>query len=132
MAAGRAWAKGTLSEEPHIERQEDDAFSDAKRFGIDETIIVTMLDQQNHNRDISDQAFNGVWPDNVKAVTAFVAGCSQWRTVSTPGGVLFVGLDYASARVAWKAFRIKIKKDLFTRLQVIEFAAAKAMNGGRS
>jgi len=89
-----------------------------------------MLDHQNH--EPLDGTFNGVWPDNVKAVTAFVAGCSQWRTVSTPGGVLFVGLDYASARVAWKAMNIKIKKDLFTRLQVIEFSAAKAMNGGRS
>ena len=124
--AARAWANGTLCAEPNIlaHRDDDDAFADARRFGIDENKVKIMLEAQNNNEAFGE--FGGVWPVNAQAVHAFIAVCSQWRTM----GTLFAGLDYVAVKVVFKAMKIKLNEDLLMRLQVMEFTAAKALNGG--
>ncbi|MFK5980880.1 MAG: DUF1799 domain-containing protein [Rhizobiaceae bacterium] len=80
-----------------------------------------MLNQSTH------ESFTGVWPVNVAAVTAFTVVCSQWRT----SGAFYLGLDYPGVNIALKAVGIKLSKDLFSRLQVIEFTVTKLLNGGQ-
>jgi hypothetical protein len=106
MAAGRHWAG--------LRGGGDEAAADAARFGLDALPAA------------ADDRF-GLWPVNRAAVEAFLAAASQWRTA----GMMFVGLDYAGAAVAWAARKIELTADLMDRLQVVEAAARDALNERR-
>jgi hypothetical protein len=71
----------------------------------------------------------GVWPENRQAVEAFLACQTQWRVLAGFKQVLFIGLDYAGARAALDALAIAITPDLWRDLQIMEAAAAHALNG---
>lgn len=76
---------------------------------------------------------DGVLPQNVATVSAFLAVASQWRTILVPTEMsvrtVFVGLDYAGARVALDALGIAVDPALWAGLAVMEQAAAAALNG---
>jgi hypothetical protein len=79
---------------------------------------------------------DGVWPDNVAVVRAFLAASSQWRSVVAGGGlaparIFYVGLDYAGAKVAIDALGIAITPELFVGIQVMEDAAREILNAPR-
>jgi uncharacterized protein DUF1799 len=79
----------------------------------------------------------GVWPEHVEIVAAFLCCASQWRTASIGGGLaptrpMFIGLDYASARVGIEAAGIAITPRLWGGLRVMEAAAREALNGFRA
>jgi hypothetical protein len=76
---------------------------------------------------------DGVWPEHVAAVTAFLSAQTQWRTAvrwlpSGVAGTWWIGLDYAGARVAIEAAGIAITPALWARLATIEHAAIAALN----
>ncbi|MBW4708620.1 DUF1799 domain-containing protein [Roseobacter sp. YSTF-M11] len=72
----------------------------------------------------------GVWPENVDAVMAYLAVCTQWRIVARADGPMHaVGLDYAGVRDGLKLARIKPSPALWSDLQMIEIGARAAMNG---
>lgn len=87
-------------------------------------------------------AFEGIWPENVAVVRAFLAVCSQWRVtpvssggMMTPAGCviaptvpLYIGLDYAAARAGLEAELIKVTPSLWQGLRVMEGEACKALN----
>ncbi len=73
---------------------------------------------------------DGLWPDNLPAVEAFLACATQWRRVALPDGRLWtVGLDYAGVRAALEASEIAVTKALWGDLQLIEAGAIRALNG---
>ena len=67
-----------------------------------------------------------VWPDNLLAVTVFLAMSTQWRT----GAVGPTGLDYGALREVWKRTRVPADKrdEVFAQLQVIEREALTTMH----
>ncbi len=137
--AARAWHDGTLfgaparaagTAMPANGMSGDDALSDALAMGLSADEIAR-LEQQLAR---SSGAFDGVWPDHVTAVAAFVAAATQWRTAlaALADGIAsrFLGLDYAGASVAWNAFGITIGAEDMGRLRTLENAAATLLNGG--
>lgn len=116
MWAGEAWANGWLTETPG---GQDDALSDAELLGLDLSPADLLPGQEG-----------AVWDDHLPALTAFLTVCSQWRVTGTAGGTLFTsGLDYTAARAGLKMAGIKVKKQLWAELRMIELGARRAMNG---
>lgn len=90
------------------------------------------------------KAFDGIWPENVPVVRAFLAVCSQWRVTPVSGGgmmtpaggviaptvPLYIGLDYAAARVGLDAELIEVTPTLWRGLRVMEAEACAALNEG--
>lgn len=91
-----------------------------------------------------ENAFDGIWPEHVSIVTAFLAVCSQWRVspvsqggmmtpasgMIAPTAPLFIGLDYASVRVGLDAELIDVTPTLWRGLRVMEAEACAALNEG--
>lgn len=84
-------------------------------------------------RQPNGTGFAGVWPDNRKAVDAFLFAASQWRTATTMVErrmmTLWIGLDYAGMRVALDARGIALDAGLMNGIQIMEQAARNALNG---
>jgi len=84
-------------------------------------------------RPAKARASFGVWPDNWPVAAAFVAVQTQWRTglVATGRGfrTAVLGLDYAGALAGLRAAGIEVSPELWAGLQVMERAAAAALNG---
>lgn len=113
--AGRASVEGTLTER---KATADDARSDAKKWGLDLTALDT------------DDEGVGIWPENLPAVLAYLRVHTQWRVVGTAAGPLHaVGLDYPAVKIGLKLAGIKVTKDLWQDLQMVEIGARAAMNG---
>ncbi|MGJ5203641.1 DUF1799 domain-containing protein [Bradyrhizobium sp. HKCCYLR20261] len=88
------------------------------------------------------QEFDGLWPENVPVVEAFLAVASQWRVVPrSAGGMitpvgghiaptvpLVVGLDYAGVRAGLDAEGIAVTPTLWRGLRAMEAAACAAFN----
>ena len=74
---------------------------------------------------------DGVWPDNIPAVAAFLAVATQWRMVAGDAGSTAIGLDYAGARAGLDASGIAVTPDLWTGLRLVESGALSAMNERR-
>lgn len=84
--------------------------------------------------------FDGLWPEHVPIVNAFLLVSSQWRVgsvgsgmVSPAGGfsssqLVFIGLDYSAVKIALDAEEITITRDLWRGLRIMEFAAIAALN----
>lgn len=126
MAAARAWATGTLSADQQVEHE---AVLDAQRFGFDAETIAAIRAEL----DGGVAGAVAVWSHHVGIVRAFLALASQWRTTLEPreGGfrLLWIGLDYAAAPVAFGALDITITPRLWQGLTVMEFHARAALNG---
>lgn len=114
MAAARAWAKGGRPDDI------DELAADLARFGAPADVLV--LDALESER--------GIWPDNVPAITAFLAVDGQWRSVPAPfGGFILLGLDYAAVVAGLQMAGISATPEIWADLCVIEAAAKNALNG---
>lgn len=118
MAAGRAWARGDLTSKP-AGLAADDALADAALFGLPQEAVAGLA---------ARSGFAGVWPDNLPAALAFCAAGTQLRTASAGAGVVFIGLDYAAAKVAWEASAIGMTPEIFAGVRLIEAGAVEALN----
>ncbi|MEL6920964.1 MAG: DUF1799 domain-containing protein [Pseudomonadota bacterium] len=67
----------------------------------------------------------GVWPDNWKAMQAFLALDTQWR-VGAGGG--FLGLDYGAAAALFKGRSTRAFAALMMRVKHIEAGALQELN----
>lgn len=73
---------------------------------------------------------DGIWPENLPAVQAFLSVCSQWRTLSSAtGGTHWLGLDYTAVDRGFALAGIEMSPDLWDRVQLIEAGACSALNG---
>lgn len=74
----------------------------------------------------------GIYEMNALAVRAFLWVATQWRTSVEPAGygvrTYWIGLDYQGVAVALRAAGMELDGELLWRLQVMENAAAAAMN----
>jgi alkylhydroperoxidase family enzyme len=136
--SARAWVNGTLDAVRPAGADGDDAVADARRMGADEETIAALVEWQAHQDGLADEAgmFKGVWPEHVNAVSAFLAACTQWRTILVQAGerfaVQYTGLDYAGAAIAWSARKIEVAGDLFDQFTILELAARDGLNGVKS
>ncbi|WP_162931680.1 DUF1799 domain-containing protein [Mesorhizobium sp. DCY119] len=109
--------------------EEEEAVADARRWQLPEAEIVAL---KAALWQPLGAGFAGVWPDNRKAVDAFLFAASQWRTATTMVErrmtTLWIGLDYAGIRVALDARGIALDADLMTGIQIMEQAARNALN----
>jgi Phage related hypothetical protein (DUF1799) len=71
---------------------------------------------------------DGIWPDNVEIVEAFLAAASQWRAVGTNVGLIFLGLDYAAARVGIELAGIAVTPELWAGVRLMEAEARYTLN----
>lgn len=117
---GRAWAEGRLGA---AGRPDDEALSDAARFGID----LSEADLREANRDE-----DGVWAENADAALAFLAIATQWRAAMGDMGLIRTGLDYAGARAGLEMAGVMVTPDLWGRVQAIEAGALAAMAEART
>jgi hypothetical protein len=120
--AARAWVAGGLTRPA----REPGAIADARRLGWSEAAIADL-------RGRLGAAGAGVWPQNSDAVSAFLAVATQWRTTLAPGPrgarLVWLGLDYAAAKVALDAVGIAVTAELWAALTIMELAARAALNG---
>ena len=97
--------------------------ADAERFGLPEEIVDQV-------RQWAEGGEDGVWPQNVEAVGAFLWIDTQWRAAPTgSGGFLYLGLDYASVRAGLEMAGISTTPALWADLLTMEGAALEALNG---
>jgi len=78
---------------------------------------------------------DGVWPENLETVRAFLAVTTQFRVVSVGGGfapsrLVTMGLDYAGVRAGLDAEGFAITPELWRDLREMEGAAVAALNEG--
>lgn len=130
MAAARAWAAGTLVTSPTLsDTGADDALSDAMAWGATPEELAGLL------QHLGAQAVGGVrvWPANVEAVRIWLMVCTQWRTGLTVANgrlkTLWLGLDYAGVRAKLAIRRVGLGPDRLAALELMEAAAANALNG---
>lgn len=80
--------------------------------------------------DLGDE--DGLWPEHVPVVEAFLACETQWRVGTVTNGfatrALYVGLDYAACRVALELSGIVVTPELWSGLQQLELAAIAVLN----
>ena len=96
----------------------DDAVSDAEKWGI---AFDPALVEGAHG--------DGIWAQNVAAVTAFLNATTQWRTVVLANGrPVVTGLDYAGVRAGLDGAGIVVSPDLWADLRVVEIGAMSEMN----
>ncbi len=96
---------------------------DAARFGIDEESRAAL-------KAGLDDGHEGVWPQNVAAVQAFLAVQTQWRILAGATGLAWLGLDYGAVTAGLAAAGIAVTPALWTELRVIEAGVVARMNGG--
>lgn len=65
-----------------------------------------------------EEAF-GIWPENLPAVTVFIAMGTQWRI----GVAGVTGLDYTALPVVMEMMEVSDKKSVFQDIVVMESAA---------
>lgn len=101
-----------------------EAAQDASRFGLPAQIAAQL--------DTKEAPFR-VWPGNMEIVHAFIAVASQWRAIVFPNGkVHWQGLDYAGVRAGLAGARLRLSANQWAGLQIMERAAAAALNGYRA
>lgn len=105
--------------------------SDAERFGMDAESIDNLrgVVAGRTGRD------EGVWPEHVPIVEAFLIVSSQWRTATLgggmgPGRVLYIGFDYGAVLAGLSAAAVTVTPELWRGVRVMEDAARAALNGG--
>ena len=113
MSAGRAWATGTLIGGSN--RRVDDAMADARLLGIDLDPVEV------------EEADEGVWPENVPAVVAFLSVQTQWRVVAGSSQLHYIGLDYAGVAAGLTAANINVTPELWSDIRLIEMGARAAL-----
>ncbi|WP_316200403.1 MULTISPECIES: DUF1799 domain-containing protein [unclassified Bradyrhizobium] len=120
---------------------------DARRAGMDAQSLDHLrqaLAVDGPEIDV-DQEFDGIWPENVAIVRAFIAVASQWRVVPRSAGGMItpmggtiaptipvvIGLDYAGVRAGLDAESFAVTPELWRGLRVMEAAACAAFNEDR-
>jgi hypothetical protein len=100
-----------------------EAAEDAADLGLDD--IAGQL------AGLTPQGF-AVWPDNMATVDAWLVVCTQWRvTAMANGQVLWLGLDYASAKVGLDCADTVLTAQQWANLRMMERVASAALNGNR-
>ena len=102
---------------------------DARAFRLPEDAIAGIAGAISQR----EPSFDGLWPENVAIVAAFLAAATQWRVASTGGGMVpaqlrVIGFDYAGARVGIEAAGIAITPELWAGLRVMEAEAVRVLN----
>lgn len=126
----------TRSAAPAQQDEKEKAIEDGRRFGMDAQSLARLTAAISATLRIAAETDgDGVWPENVEAVTAFYAVTSQWRVVSmsggfAPGRLVTIGLDYAGVRAGLDAEQIAVTPDLWRDLRIMEDAACAALNEG--
>lgn len=79
-----------------------------------------------------DDDEDGVWPENERAVHAFLEICTQFRCVAHFDGTLQrTGLDYPAVLRGLREAGVKVKKRLWADLRMIEWGVLTAhVEGG--
>ena len=104
---------------PVAQDAQDDLEEDCRVLGLDPGTIPK-----------GAQEDEGVWPQHVPAVRAFLTVAGQWRTVPHGlDGVRYLGLDYGAAKAGFDLSGLEVGPDLWAEVRVIEAAAAAALNG---
>lgn len=127
---------------------------DARRSGMDEASLLALRETLGEMTsaietvDLGDQGksfpvgYEGVWPDNVAIVEAFLSVATQWRVVTRGGGgvaspfggsvapltTFFVGLDYGAVRAGLDAGGLNVTPELWRGLQLMENTACAVLN----
>ncbi len=131
MAAARAWAAGSLDAATPRSFEDDEVLADARRFGASAAELAGL--RQILLAGQADAL--SVWADNAPVVAAFVVTATQWRTaldlVDGRMRLVWIGLDYAGAKVSIEQSGMTISPALWTGLRIMEAAARDALNGDR-
>ena len=90
---------------------------DCLAFGIDPALL---------NRAAPDE--DGIWPEHVAALEAFLSVRDQWRVAAGQNGVVFLGLDYTAVRAGFDLAGITLTPAQWADVQMIEAGAVAAMN----
>ena len=77
---------------------------------------------------------DGLWPEHVPVLEAFILCETQWRVVQVTGADLttsirYLGLDYVGCKVALEFAGIAVTPDLWAAIGIVEAAAIAACNG---
>jgi Phage related hypothetical protein (DUF1799) len=94
--------------------------AEAAAWGIDPSLLADAEEEADDD---------GLWPENLPAVGAFIACATQWRVVGLADGTTrATGLDYAGCRAALDALDVTVTPGLWSDVQMIEAGAIAALN----
>lgn len=99
----------------------DEAADDLAEFGVDPEEIEKCLARKPESFE--------VWPANWPAVETFCALATQWRRAGAMGAR--VGLDYSAILPVARMLGHKPSRDLFERLQAMEYEAVNVFASQR-
>lgn len=78
----------------------------------------------------ADPSVFEVWPANMPVVDTWLSIATQWRTTPLADGrVHWLGLDYAAVRAGFDMAGLTVGTAIWSGVQVMERAAAAALNG---
>jgi len=78
------------------------------------------------------QPDEGLWPEHLEALSAFLAIAGQWRCTALPNGaLLWTGLDYGAAQAALALAGLAPPPETWAQVRQIEAGAIKELNRGR-
>jgi hypothetical protein len=92
---------------------------------------LIQADDDDADNDADDH--DGVWPENLPALTAFMRIKTQWVVTGVGmAGLLTIGLNYASAKAGLELAGIDVTPELWDDILVIEAGALPALNESTS
>lgn len=99
------------------EGHRDEVAEDARRWGL------------SHVPGRHATQADGLWPDHIEAMQAFLAVAGQWRCVAFPNGaLLWSGLDYAAAAAAFALSGLNPSPSVWEQVRQIESGAIEELN----
>ncbi|MBD8890147.1 DUF1799 domain-containing protein [Roseibium litorale] len=120
MSAARAWAfaRRGLSDPQCALSLDDGTARDFAALG------VAVPEAEISHADCFE-----VWRCNWRAVSIFLLLETQWRVVSGPGGLAFLGLDYSAAKAVVQGRSRRAWARLLSDLRILEAEALPILNG---
>lgn len=99
---------------------------------LERDLAVLGLRLEREEEDRAPESF-AVWPENWDALELFLACDTQWRVVQGMGASRVLGFDYQGVEIVMRHVGTKRaeRTKRFAQLQVMERAAANAMNARR-
>lgn len=80
---------------------------------------------------LSGEESFGLWAEHEPAWSAWCAVSSQWRVaVGGLGGAVWLGLDFAAARVGLDLAGLQVSPQVWTEMRLIEAGAQEELNRG--
>lgn len=77
----------------------------------------------------TDDGADGLWPEHLAALEAFLVVQDQWRVIAGFGGAYWAGLDYSACEAGLRLSGLEVPPSVWDQVRLIEDGAKQELNG---